>query len=45
MVHMASSWMSRESEVEDGRSDGVQSGVVEVGRKYSSVSCNFILSP
>jgi hypothetical protein len=34
MVHVASSWRPRGSEAEDGRSNGIGCGVVQVGRKY-----------
>jgi hypothetical protein len=37
MVHVASSWRSRGSEVKDGRFDGVGCGTVEVGPNYHSL--------
>jgi hypothetical protein len=44
MVHVASSWRLRRNEAENGRSDGIGCGAVEVGRKYPSLAVIFISS-
>jgi hypothetical protein len=44
VVHVASSRRSHESEVKDGRFDGVGCGVVEVGPNYPSLVIIFLLA-
>jgi hypothetical protein len=44
MVHVASSQRSRGREAKDGRFDGVECDVVEVGPNYPSVVVVFILA-
>jgi hypothetical protein len=44
MVHVTSSRRSRGSEAEDGRSDDVGCGAVQVGRKYHSLAVIFPLA-
>jgi hypothetical protein len=43
MVHVASSWMSCESEVKEGQFDGVGCGAAEVGPNYPSIVIIFLL--
>jgi hypothetical protein len=43
VVHVASSQRSRESEVKDGRFDGVKCGTVEVRPNYPSLDVIFLL--
>jgi hypothetical protein len=45
VVHVTSSQMLHQSEVKDGRSDGVGCGVVQVERKYASLYIIFLLAP
>jgi hypothetical protein len=44
MVHVASSWMSCESEVKEGQFDGVGCGAAEVGPNYPSIVIIFLLA-
>jgi hypothetical protein len=44
VVHVASSWRSRESEAKDGRFDGVGCGAVKVRPNYPSLVVIFLLA-
>jgi hypothetical protein len=43
VVHVASSWRSRESEVKDGRFNDVRCDAVNVRPKYPSLDVMFLL--
>jgi hypothetical protein len=44
MVHMASSWRSRESDMKDGRFNGVSCGAVKVRSTYPLLVVVFLLA-